>query len=77
MGIKNCSPCNSGGSISWIRGLRLSLLKSGEAPPDNIACTNASSASRRQHWMTSVTAVKINVSSVVRSMMILRVVEFT
>ena len=61
-GTKNCSPCNNGGPVSWTGGLRLAL---GGA---------LTGAGRRQHWMISVT---VSVSSVARSMVILRVVDFT
>ena len=74
---KNCSPCNNGGSVSWIGGLRLALLNTGGALAGANACTNASSASRRQHWMTSVTVIKVSVISVARSIVMLRVVDFT
>ena len=66
-----------GGSVSWIGGLKLALLKIRGALAGANACTDASSASRRQHWVTSVTAVKVSGSSVAKSMVILRVVDFT
>ena len=74
IGTFNCSPCNNG-SVSWIGGLRLALLNTGRALAGANSCTNASSASRRQHWMTSVTVVKVSVSIVARSMVILRVAD--